>query len=50
MVYTRDFRMHDPLLNMTQEFIHEIKMNDCYLSINGLNQEQKNIISEGIKD
>lgn len=49
IVYTGDFRMHGPLSNMTEEFLEEICSNKLYLSSENLNQEQKEVISNGVK-
>jgi len=49
IVYTGDFRMHGPLSNMTEEFLQEIKTNNLCLSKINLNQEEQNLISNGVK-
>ena len=49
IVYTGDFRMHGPLSNMTEEFIQEIKTNTLCLSKANLNQEEQDLISNGVK-
>jgi len=49
IVYTGDFRMHGPLSNMTEEFLQEIKTNNLCLSEANLNEEEKNLISKGVK-
>ena len=49
IVYTGDFRMHGPLSHMTRDFLNEIKTNKVCLSISDLTQDQKSLISEGVK-
>ncbi len=49
IVYTGDFRRHGPLSNMTEEFLDEIKTHKSVLSRCQLMQEQKDLISEGIR-
>lgn len=49
VVYTGDFRRHCPLSNMTEEFLHEIKTNNTILTKGGIDKEQMDLISEGIK-
>jgi ribonuclease J len=49
IVYTGDFRMHGPLSNMTEEFLEEICTNKTYISEGNLTQEQKDLISKGVK-
>ena len=49
VVYTGDFRMHGPLSNMTEEFLNEIKTNECVLSKCELDSDGKALISCGVK-
>ncbi|MFX0005479.1 MAG: MBL fold metallo-hydrolase [Promethearchaeota archaeon] len=49
VVYTGDFRRHGPLSNMTEEFLKEIKTHNTILTKYELEQEQKRLISAGIK-
>jgi ribonuclease J len=49
VVYTGDFRMHGILSTMTEDFIREIQTNNSYFSIQNLTQEQKNLVSDGVK-
>ena len=41
--------MHGPLSNMTEDFINEVKENNIFLSDNQLSDEQKQLISNGVK-
>ncbi|MFW9829202.1 MAG: MBL fold metallo-hydrolase [Candidatus Thorarchaeota archaeon] len=49
IVYTGDFRRHGPLSNMTEEFLEEIKTHNCLLRSCELEQEESDLISEGVK-
>jgi len=49
IVYTGDFRMHGPLSRMTFEFLQEAKTNKTCLSSNKLTEEQKQLVSRGVK-
>ena len=49
VVYTGDFRRHGPLSSMTEEFLKEIKTHNTILTKYELDQEQKGLISAGIK-
>ncbi|MFX1470677.1 MAG: MBL fold metallo-hydrolase [Promethearchaeota archaeon] len=49
VVYTGDFRRHGPLSHMTEEFLQEIKSNKTVLTEAELSEEQKELISEGVK-
>lgn len=49
VVYTGDFRRHGSLSNMTEEFLEEIKTHICVLTKCELEEEKKDLISEGVK-
>jgi len=49
VVYTGDFRRHGPLSNMTEDFLEEIKEHKTVLTKCELKQEQKKLISDGIR-